>query len=54
MLNKIEDPLTVAEVCAMLRIHKTTFSQLVKEGELKAYGVGLKRGSIRVDKAEVD
>jgi len=54
MLNRIEEPLTVGEVCAMLRIHKTTFYQLVKQGKLKAYGVGLKRGSIRVDKSEVD
>ena len=54
MLNKIEEPLTVAEVCSMLRIHKTTVYDLIHAGELKAYGVGLKRAGIRIDKSEVD
>lgn len=42
--DKLDVPiLTVAEVAAMLRVHRSTISRLAKSGELKSYLLGNRR-----------
>lgn len=46
--------LTVAEVCAMTRLSKSSVHREIDAGEFGALRVGPKGGSIRVTRASVD